>query len=64
MNMQTKDKLSDKEIKDTFKKIGDSGQKKDSLEEWMKKSEFEQLNSEDVWIVSDSTSAFSHFNQE
>lgn len=64
MNMQTTDILSNKEIKDTFKKIGDSGQKNDSLQEWIKKSEFEQVNSEDVWIVSDSTSAFSHFNKK
>ena len=62
--MQTKDKLSDKEIEDTFKKVGSVKQEKDTLDDWMKKSDFEQINSEDVWIVSDSTSAFSHFNQE
>ena len=64
MNMQTKDKLSDKEIKDTFKKLSDFKREKDTLEDWMKKSDFEQVNNEDVWIVSDSTSTFSHFNQE
>ena len=62
--MPTKDKdMTKKDIKETFRKLGLGNEKQDDISEWMKKSNFEKLNEENVWIISDSTSSFVHFNQ-
>ena len=62
--MPTKDKdMTKKDIQETFKKLGFGNEKQDNISEWMKKSNFEKLNEENVWIISDSTSSFVHFNQ-
>jgi hypothetical protein len=62
--MKTTEKdITEQEIQKTFKKLGLSGKKSDDISEWMEKSNLNKLNDEDVWIVSDSSSSFVHFNQ-
>lgn len=62
--MPSKNKdITKKDIKETFKKLGLGDEKQDNISEWMRKSNFEKLNEESVWIISDSTSSFVHFNQ-
>ncbi len=62
--MPSKDKdMTKKDIKETFRKLGLGNEKQDDISEWMRKSNFEKLNEENVWIISDSTSSFVHFNQ-
>jgi hypothetical protein len=58
-------KLSDKEIKETYKKLGlGDKSEQDGVQEWIEKS----VDSEDkekekpLWIISDDTTSFINFN--
>lgn len=61
--MKSKDQLSQREVVKTFKRLGLGNEKQDNISEWMKKSNFDKLNEENIWIISDSSSSFVHYNQ-
>ena len=62
--MKKKNNLSNDEIKATFKKLADKKNGAKSLQNWLELSSKNIIEKPNVWILTDSSSAFTNINNE